>query len=285
MFLSVNHSDTKSLDLFDSEETPPPHKKRATAWRNQAGPQKPLLRQKRNSVSIFFDGVCLLLYLLLQLSSSMVGFTATPPVALFVAASALTMWLMSRHCWLWYWWQFPPWQARKQHHGQHQTIKRVWFALMLSIVLIIHLIEIDNVFALVLLFLVTPKKNSCSSPTKSVSLAMSTNSNWTKSLASSSTSSLNTSARKFILNSPIKLPAYHIEWLNYKAIRFEVQKYLKKENKTPTIEKDVSYLLSKFSTIKIYNAFLITVGKLDIDTLTGINELPQKKTKTDWILF
>jgi hypothetical protein len=28
MFLSVNHSDTKSLDLFDSEETPPPTKKR-----------------------------------------------------------------------------------------------------------------------------------------------------------------------------------------------------------------------------------------------------------------
>jgi hypothetical protein len=28
MFLSVNHGDTKSLDLFDNEETPPPHKKR-----------------------------------------------------------------------------------------------------------------------------------------------------------------------------------------------------------------------------------------------------------------
>ncbi len=28
MFLSVNHGDTKSLDLFDSEETPPPTKKR-----------------------------------------------------------------------------------------------------------------------------------------------------------------------------------------------------------------------------------------------------------------
>jgi hypothetical protein len=58
-----------------------------------------------------------------------------------------------------------------------------------------------------------------------------------------------------------------------------VKKYLKKENKTPTIEKDVSYLLSKFSTIKIYNALLITVGKLDIDALTGIDELPQRKPK------
>jgi hypothetical protein len=79
-------------------------------------------------------------------------------------------------------------------------------------------------------------------------------------------SSLNTSARKLILDSPIKLPAYRIEWLNYTAIIFEVKKYLKKENNTPTIEKDVSYLLSKFSMIKICNALLITVGKLDIDS-------------------
>jgi hypothetical protein len=67
--------------------------------------------------------------------------------------------------------------------------------------------------------------------------------------------------------------------LNYKAIRFEVKKYLKKENNTLTIEKDVSYLLSKFSTIEICNAILITVGQLDIDALIGINELPQRKPK------
>jgi hypothetical protein len=128
-------------------------------------------------------------------------------------------------------------------------------------------------------FLVTPKKNSCSSPTKSVSPVTSTDSNWTKSLASLSTSSFNTSARKLILDSPIKLPAYRIEWLNYKVIRFEVKKYLKKENKTPTIERNVSYLLSKFSTIKIRNARFITVGKLDTDALTGIHELLQRKPK------
>jgi hypothetical protein len=128
-------------------------------------------------------------------------------------------------------------------------------------------------------FLVTPTKNSCSSSEKYVSPATSTNSNWTKLLASSSMSSLNTSARKLIFDSPIKLPAYCIEWLNYKVIRFKVKKYLKKENKTPAIEKDVSCLLSKFSTIKICNALLITVGKLDIDTLTGINELSQRKPK------
>jgi hypothetical protein len=123
-------------------------------------------------------------------------------------------------------------------------------------------------------FLVTPKKSSCSSPTKSVLPVTSINSNWTKLLASLSTSSLNTSARKLILDSPIKLPVYRIEWLNYKVIRFEVKKYLKKENKTPTIEKYVLYLLSKFSMIKICEALLITVGKLDINALTGIDELP-----------
>jgi hypothetical protein len=128
-------------------------------------------------------------------------------------------------------------------------------------------------------FLVTPMKNSCSSPANSVSLATSTDSNWTKLSASLSTSSLNTSARKLILDSPIKLPAYHIEWLNYKAIRFEVKKYLKKENKHPTIEKDVSFLLSKFSTIEIRNALFISVGKLDINASTGINDLPQMKPK------
>ncbi len=58
-----------------------------------------------------------------------------------------------------------------------------------------------------------------------------------------------------------------------------MKKYLKKENKNPTIEKDVSFLLSKFSMIEICNALFITVGKLDIDALTGINELPQRKQK------
>jgi hypothetical protein len=75
------------------------------------------------------------------------------------------------------------------------------------------------------------------------------------------------------------LTAYPVEWLNYKAIRFKVKKYLKKEDKTSTIKKDVSYLLSKFSMIKICNALLITVGKLNVDSLTGINELPQRKPK------
>jgi hypothetical protein len=63
------------------------------------------------------------------------------------------------------------------------------------------------------------------------------------------------------------------------VIRFKVKKYLKKENKNPSIKKGVLYLLSKFSTIKIRNALFITVEKLDIDALTGIYELPQRKPK------
>ncbi len=44
---------TPNLWIFLIVKRPPPQKK-ATAWRNQAGPQKLPLRQKRNSVSIFF---------------------------------------------------------------------------------------------------------------------------------------------------------------------------------------------------------------------------------------
>ncbi len=58
-----------------------------------------------------------------------------------------------------------------------------------------------------------------------------------------------------------------------------MKKYLKKENKNLTIENNVLFLLSKFSTIKIRNALFITVGKLDIDALTDIAELPQRKPK------
>ncbi len=153
MLLSVNHSDTKSLDLFDSEETPPPPQKKGNSMTKSSRSPKATADTKKKQCEYFFsDGMRLLLYLLLRLSSSMVGFTATPPVALFVVALASTMQLISRHCWLWYWWQFPPWQWRKQRCGQHRTIKRVWFVLMLSIVLIVHSIKIDDVFTLVLLF-------------------------------------------------------------------------------------------------------------------------------------
>ncbi len=98
MFLSVNHGDTKSLDVFDSEETPP-HTKKGNSMMKSSRPQKAATATKRKQCEyFFFNGMQLLLHILLRLSSSMVGFTATPPVALFVAASALTMQMMSRHC-------------------------------------------------------------------------------------------------------------------------------------------------------------------------------------------
>ena len=137
MVLSVNHGDTKSLDLFDSEETPPPTKKGNSMTKSSRSP-KAAAATKKKQCDFFFDGMRLLLYLLLQLLSLMAGFTATGiEVTIYLRlnnASASTMRLMLHHCWLWYWQQFPPWQWRKQCRGQHQIIKRVWLTLMLSIV-------------------------------------------------------------------------------------------------------------------------------------------------------
>ncbi len=152
MVLSLNHGDTKSLDLFDSEETPSPTKKGNSMMKSSRSPKATTATKKKQCEYFFFNSMRLLLYLLLRLLFSMVGFTATPPVALFVAASALTMQMMLHHCWLWYWRQFPQWQWRKQHRGQCRTIKCVWFVLMLLIVSIVHSIKIDNVFTLVLIF-------------------------------------------------------------------------------------------------------------------------------------
>ncbi len=53
MVLSVNHGDTKSLDLFDSEETPPPQKKGNSMTKSSRSP-KAVAATKKNSVSIFF---------------------------------------------------------------------------------------------------------------------------------------------------------------------------------------------------------------------------------------
>jgi hypothetical protein len=98
MFLSVNHSDTKSLDLFDSEETPPSQKKGNSMTKSSRSPKAAAATKKKQCEYFFFNGMRLLLYLLLRLSPSMVGFTATTPVALFVVALASMMRLMSRHC-------------------------------------------------------------------------------------------------------------------------------------------------------------------------------------------
>jgi hypothetical protein len=94
----MNHGDTKSLDLFDSEETPPPQKKGNSMTKSSRSPRAAAATKKKQCEHFYFNGMHLLLYLLPRLLSSMVGFTVTPPVALFLAASASTMRLMSRHC-------------------------------------------------------------------------------------------------------------------------------------------------------------------------------------------
>jgi hypothetical protein len=98
MVLSMNHGDTKSLDLFESEETPPPQKKDNSMTKSSRSPKATTATKKKQCEYFFSNGMHQLLYLLLRLLSLMVGFTATPPVALFVAASALTMQLMLHHC-------------------------------------------------------------------------------------------------------------------------------------------------------------------------------------------
>jgi hypothetical protein len=65
--------------------------------KSSRSPKAAAATKKKQCEYFFFDGMRLLLYLLLWLLSLMVGFTVTPPVALFVTALALTMRLMSRH--------------------------------------------------------------------------------------------------------------------------------------------------------------------------------------------
>jgi hypothetical protein len=98
MFLSMNHGDTKSLDLFDNENTLPPHKKGNSMTKSSRSPKATAATKKKQCEYFFVNGMHLLLYLLLRLLSSVVGFTSTPPVALFVAALVSMMGLMSRHC-------------------------------------------------------------------------------------------------------------------------------------------------------------------------------------------
>ncbi len=54
MLLSVNHGDTKSLDLFDSEETPPPPQKRQQHDEIKQVPQSHRCNKKETVWVIFF---------------------------------------------------------------------------------------------------------------------------------------------------------------------------------------------------------------------------------------
>jgi hypothetical protein len=77
---------------------PSPQKKGNSMTESSRFPKATAAMKKKQCEYFCFNGMCPLLYLLLQLLLSMVGFMATPPAALFVAALVLTVRLMSRHC-------------------------------------------------------------------------------------------------------------------------------------------------------------------------------------------
>jgi hypothetical protein len=53
MFLSVNHGDTKSLDLFESEETPPPHIKGNSMTKSSRSPKAAAVTKKKQCEFFF----------------------------------------------------------------------------------------------------------------------------------------------------------------------------------------------------------------------------------------
>jgi hypothetical protein len=57
MFLSMNHGDTKSLDLFDSKETPPPHKKGNSMTKSSRSPKATAATKKKQCEYFFFDSM------------------------------------------------------------------------------------------------------------------------------------------------------------------------------------------------------------------------------------
>ncbi len=152
MFLSMNHSDTKSLNLVDSEESSPPTKKRQQHDEIKQVPKSCRCDEKETVWVFFFQRYAPIIIFTSPVVVVNGGIHGNSPSGLVCSgvgvddatdvASSLTVVLTA----------IPPWQWRKQHRGQHQPIKWVWFALMLFIVSIVHSIEIDNVFTLVLLF-------------------------------------------------------------------------------------------------------------------------------------
>ena len=72
-----------------------------------------------------------------------------------------------------------------------------------------------------------------------------------------------------------KLPAYRINWLSIDDIRCKLKKYSNEDETGKKIEKDLSSLLSNFSTSEIRFAFVATLAKLELD----IEDLPVRKNK------
>ncbi len=55
LFLSVNHGDTKSLDLFESEETPPPQKKGNSMTKSSRSPKAAAATKKKQCEYFFWQ--------------------------------------------------------------------------------------------------------------------------------------------------------------------------------------------------------------------------------------
>jgi hypothetical protein len=128
------------------------------------------------------------------------------------------------------------------------------------------------------------KKGVPSSPTISVGSAASMLMTTSLSLTKVSTILMSTLllivklAQQLFLGSPklsTKLPPCRINWLSIKDIRYELKKYSNEDKTGKKIEKDLSSLLSKFSTSEIRFALVATLAKLQLD----IKDLPVRKNK------
>ncbi len=62
MVLSVNHGDTKSLDLFDSEETPPPQKKGNSMTKSSRSPKATAAMKKKQCEYFFWRYVPIIIF-------------------------------------------------------------------------------------------------------------------------------------------------------------------------------------------------------------------------------
>ena len=130
-------------------------------------------------------------------------------------------------------------------------------------------------------YLVSTKMVLPSSPTilvVSVASTLTSTLSLRKASMTSSSSTISKSAQKLVLGSPklsTKLPAYQINWLNYKDIRCKLVKYTKEEGRSGAIKENVLSLLSKFLTSEIKFAFVATLSKLELD----IKDLLVRKNK------
>ncbi len=124
MFLSMNHGDTKSLDLFDSEETPPPHKKGNSMTKSSRSP-KAAAATKKKQCEYFFQWYAPIIIFTSPVVVVNGGIHSNSPSGIVCSGiginnatdvvSSLTVVLTA----------IPPMAVVKQRRGQRQTIKGV----------------------------------------------------------------------------------------------------------------------------------------------------------------